>query len=106
MIKKNLIFDLGFHNGDDSDFYLKKGFNVIALEANPELVRRGIKKFRNYKEVLGYVNKNIPKIMTKNMKKSYIKRFFYTQAGFYKAIREYKAQDFLYKLTHVITRGI
>lgn len=46
MIKTNLIFDLGFYNGDDSDFYLKKGFNVVALEANPELVKEGIKRFK------------------------------------------------------------
>jgi len=33
----NLIYDLGAHNGQDSDFYLKKGFNVVAVEANPAL---------------------------------------------------------------------
>lgn len=48
MIQNNLIFDLGFHNGDDTDFYLKKWFNVIALEANPYLVKEGMKKFQKY----------------------------------------------------------
>ena len=48
MLNNNLIFDLGFHNGDDTDFYLQKGFNVIALEANPELVSNGLKKFKSY----------------------------------------------------------
>jgi len=48
MIQNNLIFDLGFHNGDDTDFYLKKGFNVIAVEANPDLVSEGMKKFQKY----------------------------------------------------------
>jgi FkbM family methyltransferase len=33
----NLIFDLGAHNGQDSEFYLKKGFAVVAVEANPAL---------------------------------------------------------------------
>jgi FkbM family methyltransferase len=33
----NLIYDLGSHNGQDSDFYLKKGFTVVAVEANPTL---------------------------------------------------------------------
>ncbi len=33
----NLIYDLGTHNGQDSGFYLKKGFNVVAVEANPAL---------------------------------------------------------------------
>ncbi len=48
MIQNNLIFDLGFHNGDDTDFYLKKGFNVIAIEANPDLVSEGIKGLQKY----------------------------------------------------------
>ena len=45
-IKKKLIFDLGFYNGDDSDFYLKKGFNVVAVEANPYLVKDGTRRFQ------------------------------------------------------------
>lgn len=31
-----LIFDVGMHKGQDTDFYLKKGFRVIGFEANPE----------------------------------------------------------------------
>lgn len=50
MKKNNLIFDLGFHNGDDSDFYLKKGFKVVAVEANPELVKDGAQRFRDFIE--------------------------------------------------------
>lgn len=48
MTKSELIFDLGFFNGDDTDFYLKKGFKVIAVEANPDLVTEGIKRFQEY----------------------------------------------------------
>ena len=36
----NLIYDLGSHNGQDSEFYLKKGFTVVAVEANPARMRR------------------------------------------------------------------
>jgi FkbM family methyltransferase len=32
-----LIFDLGMNNGDDTAFYLDRGFHVVALEANPNL---------------------------------------------------------------------
>ena len=32
---ENLIYDVGMHRGEDSDYYLKKGFNVIGFEANP-----------------------------------------------------------------------
>jgi hypothetical protein len=65
-----------------------------------------IKKFVNYKEILRYVENNIPKIINKKIKKSYLKRFFYTQSGFYKDMRNYKAQNFLYDLTHQITRAV
>jgi FkbM family methyltransferase len=31
-----LIYDVGMHKGQDTDFYLKKGYRVIGFEANPE----------------------------------------------------------------------
>ena len=42
----NLIFDFGFFNGDDTEYYLSNGFNVVALEANPVLYNEGLVKFR------------------------------------------------------------
>lgn len=38
MSQKKQIIDLGMHDGVDTEFYLKKGFRVVAVEANPELV--------------------------------------------------------------------
>ena len=32
----DLVYDVGLHRGQDTDYYLKKGFRVIAFEANPE----------------------------------------------------------------------
>jgi FkbM family methyltransferase len=32
----DLIFDVGLHKGEDTDFYLKKGFRVVAFEAHPD----------------------------------------------------------------------
>jgi FkbM family methyltransferase len=40
-----LIFDIGMHIGQDTAFYLAKGFRVIAIEANPLLVRDAKKHF-------------------------------------------------------------
>jgi FkbM family methyltransferase len=37
MLDHSLIFDIGCNDGQDSDFYLKKGFRVVAVEANPAL---------------------------------------------------------------------
>jgi spermidine synthase len=34
----NLIYDIGMHDGSDSEFYLRKGYRVVAVEANPKLV--------------------------------------------------------------------
>jgi FkbM family methyltransferase len=42
---KRLIYDVGMHNGSDTEFYLRKGFDVIAVEANPEHVSRARQKF-------------------------------------------------------------
>jgi FkbM family methyltransferase len=36
-IQRDLIFDLGMHHGEDTEFYLAKGFRVLAVEANPDL---------------------------------------------------------------------
>lgn len=33
---RDLVYDVGLHKGQDTDYYLKKGFRVIAFEANPE----------------------------------------------------------------------
>ena len=32
---ENLIFDIGFHKGEDTLFYLLKGYRVIAVDADP-----------------------------------------------------------------------
>lgn len=46
MIHNNLIFDLGFHNGTDTKFYLSKNFNVVAVESNPSCIKHGLNIFR------------------------------------------------------------
>lgn len=34
----NLIYDVGLHKGEDTSYYLKKGYRVVAFEADPDLV--------------------------------------------------------------------
>lgn len=41
----DLIFDVGMNTGEDTAFYLKKGFRVVAIEANPLQIRRARWKF-------------------------------------------------------------
>jgi FkbM family methyltransferase len=45
-VVKDLIYDVGMHNGDDSAFYLHQGFRVIAIEADPRLVEAAKRRFR------------------------------------------------------------
>ncbi len=63
-----------------------------------------VSSFSGYNELLDYVKKEAPALFKKKMKFSYIKRFFYTQSGFYKDVLRYSAQKFLYNLTHAITK--
>lgn len=44
---RDLIYDIGMHKGEDTEYYLKKGFRVVAFEANPDLVQLGRKKFED-----------------------------------------------------------
>lgn len=41
----DLIFDVGFHHGQDTAHYLSKGFRVVAVEANPQLADLGRRRF-------------------------------------------------------------
>jgi FkbM family methyltransferase len=46
-VNERLVFDVGLHTGQDTDFYLKKGFDVVAVEANPALAERARERFRD-----------------------------------------------------------
>ncbi|HKA16218.1 MAG TPA: FkbM family methyltransferase [Myxococcota bacterium] len=43
-----LIIDVGMHTGRDTEFYLKKGFHVVGIEANPALVREVERRLHDY----------------------------------------------------------
>ncbi len=47
-IPPDLIYDIGLHAGEDSEFYLKKGFRVVAIEAVPELCDIARKRLNAY----------------------------------------------------------
>ena len=44
-MQSDLIYDVGFHHGEDTEFYLTKGFKVVAIEAHPGLCQAGREKF-------------------------------------------------------------
>lgn len=40
-----LAYDIGMHNGDDTAYYLEKGFSVVSVEASPDLAAAGAERF-------------------------------------------------------------
>lgn len=48
--QKDLIYDIGMHQGEDSELYLKKGFRVIGIEAVPALAKAAGESLREYVE--------------------------------------------------------
>lgn len=44
-MRSDLIIDVGMHDGTDTSYYLAKGFNVVAIEANPNLVAAARQQF-------------------------------------------------------------
>ena len=44
-MEPDLIFDVGLHTGKDTAFYLKKGYRVVAVEANCALVEDARRRF-------------------------------------------------------------
>src|SRR6266436_7970461 len=47
----DLIYDVGLHKGEDAEFYLRKGFRVVAFEADPDLIascRERLKEFLDH----------------------------------------------------------
>ncbi len=44
---KQLVFDVGMCNGDDTAYYLHRGYRVVAIEANPEVAARAAARFES-----------------------------------------------------------
>ena len=62
-VDRTLIFDVGFHRGEDTEYYLKRGFRVVGIEANPELCAFGRRRFADAIKsgALRLVNKAVAK---------------------------------------------
>ena len=48
MVLQKLIFDVGMHKGFDTEYYLRKGFRVVAVEAAPNLCALVAKRLNSY----------------------------------------------------------
>lgn len=45
-IEPDLIYDVGLHDGQDSAYYLSKGYRVVAIEASPDFAQHAEQQFR------------------------------------------------------------
>ena len=43
--RNDLIFDIGMHSCEDTDFYLAKGFRVVAVDANPLMCKAALERY-------------------------------------------------------------
>ena len=44
----DLVYDIGMHDGEDTAFYLAKGFRVVAVEADPDLCLAAEQRFSRF----------------------------------------------------------
>lgn len=44
-IQKNLVYDVGMHLAQDTTYYLSTGYDVIAIDAFPEMIQHATDKF-------------------------------------------------------------
>jgi len=94
-----------FHKDVRSLILYTEYFKTGAVLDTFQLAQK-ISFFKNHTEIIKYIETEVPPIICRQAKTSYAKRFFYTQAGYYKQLLGYKAQNLLYQLTHEIIRGI
>ena len=45
LLEKGIVYDIGAHKGMDADYYLKSGYTVVVVEANPRLCKLLREKF-------------------------------------------------------------
>lgn len=46
LVKTDLIIDVGMHRGEDTEFYLHQGYKVVAIDADPNLIKAANEKYR------------------------------------------------------------
>jgi len=47
-MESDLVYDVGMYKGEDSEFYLKKGFRVVAIEAVSAFAEGAAERLENY----------------------------------------------------------
>jgi FkbM family methyltransferase len=58
-VTMSLVYDVGMFNGDDTAYYLEKGFRVVGVEANPHLIPGLTERFSSEIEQKRLVIENV-----------------------------------------------
>lgn len=45
VMNEKLVIDVGMHNGDDTAYYLSRGYRVVAVDADPQMVAHAHSRF-------------------------------------------------------------
>ncbi len=45
-MERDLVFDIGVNNGEDTAYYLRRGFRVVGVDANPDMVASCERRFQ------------------------------------------------------------
>ena len=56
MNTRKLIFDIGTNKGEDAIFYASMGYDVIAVDADPELIQANKAQHKNYDGQITFLN--------------------------------------------------
>jgi len=50
-VNRKTVYDVGLHKGEDTAYYLHRGYRVVAIEADPDLFLFCKEKFREFIEI-------------------------------------------------------
>jgi FkbM family methyltransferase len=78
--QQDLIYDVGLNTGQDAEFYLKKGFRVVGIEANPAVAKAAAERLAKFGSRLTIINRGIgPR---RDYLKFYVNRRHHEQSTF------------------------
>ncbi len=87
-----------FHKNIRSLVLYTEFFKTRQVLDSFQLIKK-VYEFRNYTEVLAYINQEVPHALKKEGQISYLRRFFYTQTKSYKN-KQHDSQNFVKSRAH------
>jgi FkbM family methyltransferase len=83
---QKLVYDIGMHIGQDTEYYLKLGYKVLAVEANPCLVEIAKNKFKKHIDLGNLIILNVGINTTEEKLPFYVNKRLSEWSSFDKAL--------------------